>query len=177
MEAVAKLTKTFIAPRKMRLVADLIRGVAVKKAFAILQNEPKKCAIQIEKLLLSAVANWQIKNTKASLESAELYVKTIYVDSAGMLKRLRPAPQGRAHRIRKRFSHVTLIIDEFSLGQYQDNKIDSHDDADAHDIVPMNTMEHTNEHKNGHPVLTEQDNDQMQKNKTEEEKQINQNIN
>ena len=111
MEAVAKLNKSSISPRKMRLVADLIRGAKANKAFAILKNEPKKCAIYLEKLLLSAVANWQMKNKDLNLEQTDLYVKTIKVDSAGMLKRLRPAPQGRGHRIRKRFNHVTLVVD------------------------------------------------------------------
>jgi large subunit ribosomal protein L22 len=111
MEAIAKLRKSPIAPRKMRLVADLIRGVKADKAFAILRNEPKKCAIHLEKLLLAAVASWQHKNQDVQLEDAELYIKAIHVDSAGMLKRLQPAPQGRAHRIRKRFNHVTLVID------------------------------------------------------------------
>jgi len=111
MEAVAKLRKSPIAPRKMRLVADLIRGIKADKAFAILRNEPKKCAIHLEKLLLAAVASWQHKNQDMQLEDAELYIKSIHVDSAGMLKRLQPAPQGRAHRIRKRFNHVTLVVD------------------------------------------------------------------
>jgi len=111
MEAVAKLRKSFIAPRKMRLMADLIRGVQVNKALAILKLEPKKCAIYIEKLLLSAVANWQVKNPSIALETAHLYVKTIYVNGASMLKRIMPAPQGRAHRIRKRFNHITVVVD------------------------------------------------------------------
>ena len=115
MEAVAKLRKSPIAPRKMRLVADLIRGVRADKAFAILKNEPKKCAIHLEKLLLAAVASWQQKNQGTPLEEAELYIKSIQVDSAGMLKRISPAPQGRAHRIRKRFNHVTLIVDKLEL--------------------------------------------------------------
>ncbi|OJW73427.1 MAG: 50S ribosomal protein L22 [Candidatus Amoebophilus sp. 36-38] len=123
MEAVAKLRKSPIAPRKMRLVADLIRGVKADKAFAILKNEPKKCAIHLEKLLLAAVASWQQKNQDTPLGEAELYIKTIHVDSAGMLKRLRPAPQGRAHRIRKRFNHVTLIVDKLEL--YKDSVLDS----------------------------------------------------
>lgn len=111
MEAVARLRKSPISPRKMRLVADLIRGSRANKAFAILKQEPKKCAIYLEKLLLAAIANWQNKNKEAELEEADLYVKAISVDSAGMLKRLRPAPQGRAHRIRKRSNHVTLVVD------------------------------------------------------------------
>ena len=115
MEAIAKLIKSPIAPRKMRLVANLIRGIKADKALVILKNEPKKCAIHLEKLLLAAVASWQDKNKTLSLEQVELYIKSIYVDSAGMLKRLRPAPQGRAHRIRKRFNHVTLTVDELKL--------------------------------------------------------------
>lgn len=113
MEAVARLRKSPISPRKMRLVADLIRGIQANQALAILKNEPKKCAIYLEKLLLAAIASWQSKNQDVSLEAAELYIKTIHVDSAGMLKRLMPAPQGRGHRIRKRFNHVTLIVDRF----------------------------------------------------------------
>ncbi len=114
MEAVAKLNKSPISPRKMRLVADLIRGAKANKAFAILKNEPKKCAIYLEKLLLAAIANWQVKNKDLNLEQTDLYVKRIQVDSAGMLKRLMPAPQGRGHRIRKRFNHVTLVVDNLS---------------------------------------------------------------
>lgn len=113
MEAVAKLRKSPISPRKMRLVADLVRGVPANQALAILKNEPKQCAIYIEKLLLAAMASWQSKNQDVSLETAGLYIKTIHVDGAGMLKRLMPAPQGRGHRIRKRFNHVTLVVDRF----------------------------------------------------------------
>jgi large subunit ribosomal protein L22 len=94
----------------MRLVADLIRGVEVEKALQILKFNAKESSINLEKLLLSAIANWQAKNEDASIEDANLFVKEIYVDSAGMLKRLRPAPQGRAHRIRKRSNHVTLVL-------------------------------------------------------------------
>lgn len=123
MEAVAKLKKSIIAPRKMRLMADLIRGIQVSKALAILKIEPKKCAIYVEKLLLSAVANWQIKNPSIELEKAQLYVKTIYVDSAGMLKRIMPAPQGRAHAIRKRFNHVTLVVDNFVVNKKEKHNL------------------------------------------------------
>lgn len=111
MEAVAKLKNLPISPRKVRLVADLIRGASATQGIAILKHTPKKCAIHIEKLLLSAVSNWEHKNEGQSLEEAGLRVKQVWVDSAGMLKRLRPAPQGRAHRIRKRSCHVTLIVD------------------------------------------------------------------
>lgn len=125
MEAIAKLRRSPIAPRKMRLVADLIRGLKANKAFAILKNEPKKCAIHLEKLLLAAVANWQNKNQDVPLEKAELYIKSIQVDSAGMLKRLRPAPQGRAHRIRKRFNHVTLVVDNMAVYEAEPKEVDA----------------------------------------------------
>ena len=111
MKAVAKLKNLPISPRKVRLVANLIRGASATKGLAILKHTPKKCAIYLEKLLLSAISNWEQKNENTNLESADLIIRAIWVDSAGMLKRLRPAPQGRAHRIRKRASHITLIID------------------------------------------------------------------
>jgi len=108
--AFAKLNNCPTSPRKMRIVADLIRGVEVEKALAILRFNPKEASRKLEKLLLSALTNWQSKNEDASLEDANLIVKEIRVDSATMLKRLRPAPQGRAHRIRKRSNHVTLVL-------------------------------------------------------------------
>ncbi len=108
--AFAKLNNCPTSPRKMRLVADLIRGVEVEKALAILRFNSKEASRRLEKLLLSALANWQAKNEDASMEDADLVVKEIRVDSASMLKRLRPAPQGRAHRIRKRSNHVTLVL-------------------------------------------------------------------
>ena len=111
MEAVARLNNVPTSPRKMRLVADMIRGESVNSALNILKFEPKVGAARLEKLLLSAVANWQSKNEEIKLEEADLYVKEVRVDSARILKRLRPAPQGRAHRIRKRSNHVTLIVD------------------------------------------------------------------
>lgn len=111
MEAVARLNSVPTSPRKMRLVADMIRGESVNRALNILKFEPKVGSARLEKLLLSAIANWQSKNEDIKLEEADLYVKEILVDSARMLKRLRPAPQGRAHRIRKRSNHVTLVVD------------------------------------------------------------------
>ena len=111
MEAVAKLKNLPISPRKARLVADLIRGTSATQGLAILKHVSKKCAIHLEKLLLSAVANWEYKNEGIVLEEAGLHIKEVWVDSAGMLKRLRPASQGRAHRIRRRASHITLIVD------------------------------------------------------------------
>jgi len=112
---VAKLKGCPTSPRKMRLVADLIRGVEVEKALQILKFNPKHSSVNLEKLLLSAISNWQAKNEDVNIEDAGLFVKEIYVDSATMLKRLRTAPQGRAHRIRKRSNHVTLILGENNL--------------------------------------------------------------
>ncbi|HAA13612.1 MAG TPA: 50S ribosomal protein L22 [Cytophagales bacterium] len=111
MEAVAKLNNVPTSPRKMRMVADMIRGERVNRALSILKFEPKDGASRLEKLLLSAIANWQAKNEDVRIEDADLYVKEIWVDGGRILKRLRPAPQGRAHRIRKRSNHVTLIVD------------------------------------------------------------------
>lgn len=108
--AFAKLNNCPTSPRKMRLVADLIRGVQVEKALAILKFNSKEASRRMEKLLLSAIANWQAKNEDESVEDADLFIQEIRVDSGSMLKRLRPAPQGRAHRIRKRSNHVTLIL-------------------------------------------------------------------
>ncbi|MEK6479258.1 50S ribosomal protein L22 [Catalinimonas sp. 4WD22] len=111
MEAIAKLNNVPTPPRKMRLVADMIRGRKVSEALNILKFEAKQGAPKMEKLLLSAVANWQERNEDARLEDADLYVKEVKVDGGRILKRLRPAPQGRAHRIRKRSNHITLIVD------------------------------------------------------------------
>ncbi|MBC3759346.1 50S ribosomal protein L22 [Hyunsoonleella sp. SJ7] len=108
--AFAKLNNCPTSPRKMRLVADLVRGEKVDKALNILKFSNKEASNRLEKLLLSAIANWQAKNEDADVESAELFVKEIRVDGGTMLKRLRPAPQGRAHRIRKRSNHVTLVV-------------------------------------------------------------------
>ncbi len=114
MEAIAKLNNVPTSPRKMRLVADLVRGERVNNALSILKFEPRVGAAKLEKLLLSAIANWQNKNEDAQLEEADLFIKEIKVDSGKMLKRLRPAPQGRAHRIRKRSNHVTLVVDSLN---------------------------------------------------------------
>lgn len=107
----ARLVNVPTSPRKMRLVADLIRGVRVNQALNILKYEPKVGAAKLEKLLLSAISNWSAKNSEEKLEEADLFVKDIFVDGGRILKRLRPAPQGRAHRIRKRSNHVTLVVD------------------------------------------------------------------
>lgn len=111
MEAVAKLKNNPTSPRKARLLADLIRGMDVEKALGILKHHPKHPSIPIEKLLLSAINNWEQKNHTDKVEDAELYVKRITVDGAATLKRLRPAPQGRGFRIRKRSNHITIVVD------------------------------------------------------------------
>ncbi|MCH7523749.1 MAG: 50S ribosomal protein L22 [Bacteroidetes bacterium] len=108
--AFAKLNNCPTSPRKMRLVADLVRGEKVERALNILRFSPKEASRRLETLLMSAVANWQAKNEEADVEDADLFVKEIRVDCGTMLKRLRPAPQGRAHRIRKRSNHVTLVL-------------------------------------------------------------------
>ena len=103
------------SPRKMRLVVDMIRGEDVNKALDMLKYSPKEASRKVEKLLLSAIANWQNKNEGARVEDSNLFIKEIFVDSGRMLKRIRPAPQGRAHRIRKRSNHVTMILDSLNL--------------------------------------------------------------
>ncbi len=110
----AKLNNCPTSPRKMRLVADLIRGQKVDRALQILKFNAKEAAPRLEKLLLSAIANWQAKNEGARIEDSNLFVKEIFVDSGRQLKRLRPAPQGRGHRIRKRSNHVTLVLNSFT---------------------------------------------------------------
>ena len=108
----AKLKNVPSSPRKMRLVADMVRGMEVFKALGVLKFSNKEAAAKVEKLLRSAIANWEQKNERKA-ESGELFVKTIFVDCAPMLKRLRTAPQGRGYRIRKRSNHVTLFVDTF----------------------------------------------------------------
>jgi len=110
--AMAKLNNCPTSPRKMRLVADLVRGENIYTALNILRYNPKHASKNLEKLLLSAINNWEQKNDGSDPVEANLIVKEIYVDSARMLKRIQAAPQGRAHRIRKRSNHVTLIIDK-----------------------------------------------------------------
>jgi large subunit ribosomal protein L22 len=106
----AKLNNVPTSPRKMRLVADMIRGMEVYKALSVLKFSNKEASAKMEKLLKSAIANWETK-TEEKAENANLYVSAVYVDSATMLKRLRTAPQGRGYRIRKRSNHVTLYVD------------------------------------------------------------------
>lgn len=121
MEAVAKLKNVPTSPRKMRVVADLVRGQRVNHALNVLKFEAKQGAARLDKLLLSAISNWEAKNEDVKLEEADLYIKEIYVDSARILKRLRPAPQGRAHRIRKRSNHVTLVVDSHNADSAEKN--------------------------------------------------------
>ncbi len=109
--ATAYLNNSPSSPRKMRLIADLIRGERVSRALNILKYDAKHPSAKMEKLLLSAINNWESKNTDVKLEEADLFVKEIFVGGGRILKRLRPAPQGRAHRVRKRSNHVTLVID------------------------------------------------------------------
>ena len=109
--AFAKLNNCPTSPRKMRLIADLIRGMDADKALAQLKLNPKEASGRMEKLLLSALANWEVKNDGQRMDEANLYVSEVKVDGGRMLKRVQPAPQGRAHRIRKRSNHVTLVVD------------------------------------------------------------------
>ena len=108
--AFAKLNNCPTSPRKMRLIADLIRGLDADKALAELKLNPKEASGRMEKLLLSALANWETKNEGKRMDENNLYVSEVKVDSGRMLKRVQPAPQGRAHRIRKRSNHVTLVV-------------------------------------------------------------------
>jgi len=115
MEAVARLRNCPTSPRKMRLLADLIRGLEVENALNTLKFSTKHPSVPMEKLLLSAIANWRVKNEGVDVADANLYVKTIFVDGGRVLKRMRPAPQGRAYRVRKRSNHVTIIVDSRNL--------------------------------------------------------------
>ncbi|MDX2196869.1 MAG: 50S ribosomal protein L22 [Cytophagales bacterium] len=111
MQATAKLNNVRTSPRKMRLVADLVRGKDVNYALSILKFQNKVGAGYLHKVLLSAISNWQQANPDERVEDANLFIKTLFVDGGPMLKRMRPAPQGRGFRIRKRSNHITLVID------------------------------------------------------------------
>jgi large subunit ribosomal protein L22 len=113
--AFAKLNNCPTSPRKMRLVADMVRGVEIDKALSLLKFSNKEAALRVEKLLRSAIANWEAKNEGLNLDENNLFVKEISVDSGRVLKRLRPAPQGRGYRIRKRSNHVTLVLDSKNI--------------------------------------------------------------
>jgi large subunit ribosomal protein L22 len=114
MEAVAKLNNYPTSPRKMRLLVDLIRGMQVEKALAVLEHNPKHPAVPLRKLVLSAISNWKAKNEGG--DEGTLVVKTIMVDAARVIKRMRPAPQGRGYRVRKRSNHVTVVVDIPGVG-------------------------------------------------------------
>ena len=112
--AIAKLRNCPIPARKMRLVADLVRGMEVNKALNVLQHNSKEASNRLATLLRSAIANWEAKNEEKDLESETLIVSMVKVDNAGMLKRIQAAPQGRAHRVRKRSNHTTIIVDSLN---------------------------------------------------------------
>ena len=133
MEAVAKLNNYPTSPRKMRLLADLIRGMDVDKALGILQFNPKHPAVPMYKLLKSAINNWEQKNTDEKVEDANLVVKTIMVDGGRVIKRMRPAPQGRGYRVRKRSNHVTLVVDSKPAGEVKNLKVKA---VKAEQVVP-----------------------------------------
>lgn len=120
MEAIAKLNNVPTSPRKMRLIADLIRGMDVDLALNTLKFDAKIGSKRMEKLVLSAISNWQEKNKDQKIEDADLFIKEIFVNGGKMIKRLRPAPQGRAHRIRKRSNHVTIVLDSINKQNKKD---------------------------------------------------------
>jgi len=121
-ESFAKLVNCPTSPRKMRLIADMIRGMNVEHALHVLKHSPNEASGRLHKLLLSALANWQAKNEGTRMEDTNLYIREIGVDGARSLKRIRTAPQGRAHRIRKRSNHVTLLVDSRPV-QVQEKEI------------------------------------------------------
>jgi len=118
-KAIAILRDCPTSPRKMRLLADMIRGVEINRALGLLRYSKKEASIRLEKLLRSAINNWEQKNEGKRLEDSLLCVKEIYVDGGRMLKRIQPAPQGRAHRIRKRSNHVTIVVDNMVTEEKQ----------------------------------------------------------
>ena len=120
MEAIAKLNNVPTSPRKMRLIADLIRGMDVDLSLNTLKFDAKVGSKRMEKLVLSAISNWQEKNKDQKIEDADLFIKEIFVNGGKMIKRLRPAPQGRAHRIRKRSNHVTIVLDSLNKQNKKD---------------------------------------------------------
>jgi len=121
MEAIAKLNNYPTSPRKMRLLVDLIRGMKEEKALAVLEHNPKHPAVPLRKLVLSAISNWKQKNEGA--DESTLIVKTIFVDGARVIKRMRPAPQGRGYRVRKRSNHVTVIVDASNVSSKKASKV------------------------------------------------------
>lgn len=131
MEAVAKLNKYPTSPRKMRLVVDNIRGLSVEKALNVLKFTNKHCARPLEKLLLSAISNWENKNVGASIDEGDLYVKQAFVDVGRTLRRMQPAPFGRAYRIRKRSNHITIVVDSRNSVEVVDNTEPQNNEEEA----------------------------------------------
>ena len=123
----ARLANCPTSPRKMRLVADQIRHMNVDKALFLLKTSPKEASERLRKLLLSAISNWQTKNEGMRLEESNLFVKEVFVDSGRQLKRIQPAPQGRAHRVKKRSNHVTLVVDSRNEDMFAAEDIDNKD--------------------------------------------------
>jgi len=132
--AFAKLNDCPTSPRKMRLVADQVRSQSVEKALQILKTSPKAAARKVHKLLLSAMSNWQLKNEGTRIEDSGLYVKEIFVDSGKMLKRVQPAPQGRAYRVKKRSNHVTLTVSSLK----QENELFEQNAPEEQEITQEN---------------------------------------
>ena len=136
-KAIAILRDCPTSPRKMRLVADIIRGVEINRALGILRFSKKEASIRLEKLLRSAIKNWEVKNEGQRLEDNALCVKEIFVDGGRQLKRIQPAPQGRAHRVRKRSNHVTIVVDRMVAKEAPAKKMKSETAAE----VPAQTAE------------------------------------
>jgi large subunit ribosomal protein L22 len=128
--SMARLNNYPTSPRKMRLIADLIRGKRVEHALHILKTSPKQPSENLRKLLLSAISNWQAKNEGLRIEDSDLIVKEIFVDGGRVLKRLRTAPQGRAYRVRKRSNHITLIIDALNKPEVEPEEVEE-EETDA----------------------------------------------
>ena len=143
MEAVAKLRDYPTSPRKMRLLADEIRGMSVEKALALLEHHPQHSSKPLYKLLWSAVKNWEQKNEGQSAADNTLVVKTIFVDGARVLKRMRPAPQGRGYRVRKRSNHVTIAVDS----RDQQGRIQQVEEVQAVEAQPEETTEKSSRRK------------------------------
>ncbi len=124
MEAVAKLRNCPMSARKMRLLVDNIRGKSAQDALNICRYSNREAGEWVEKLLISAISNWEFKSEGRSAEDFDLYIKTALVDEAGMVKRIRPAPHGRAHRIRKRSNHVTLVVENRTPFEVEDEIVE-----------------------------------------------------
>jgi len=150
--AFAKLNNVPTSPRKMRLVADLIRGKRVEQALHILKTSPKQPAERLRKLLLSAISNWQAKNEGLRLEDSDVYIQSITVDGGRTLKRIQTAPQGRAHRLRKRSNHVTIVLDSLNKPAFEEQE-EEVDDEIAEDgaVEPVAEEQPVREKKAARP--------------------------